>query len=747
MTGSATDPSTAVNTAGYTYNWTVTGPSTTLSGTGTPYSFTPEYGGTYTVSLTATDQLNKLTSKAFTSTFSVTNVTPTASFTGLPSSSPSGTAITLTASATDPSTAVNNKGYVFNWSVSGPNTNLTGTGATYTFIPEYGGSYTVTLTATDQLNELTSAKASSTTVISNVAPSPSFTGLPTSSPCGTAIVLTGTATDPSTADTAAGFTFSWTVTGPGTVTFTGSSSTASPKFTFTPIVGGKYSVLMTATDSDKLSGSTTQAFTVNDIAPSVLTLSAPSSVSEAATFSTSATFSDPDPTVTHTALWTWGDGTTSAGAIIAPNGSTPGSVTGSHLYSIPGAFTVTLTVTGSDSLTGKATAQITTNRSIILLDPTSSGALSLSGNSSINIPGSVFVNSKSSTAVVASGNATVKASGVFIVGGDQVSGNASLGTVTKGSTAIVDPLASLPAPTAGTTQTPVNLSGNSTETINPGDYCQISVSGNAVLTMNAGVYIITGGGLTISGNASISGTGVMIYNASASFPATSGTYTGITLSGNGSTKLTAPTSGTYSGILICQPSGNTKAMTISGNGEAGMSGVIYAPSASLTLSGNAQESLPLDVDDLIMSGNAVSDIMIRSVGSGIGPLVSLPPAAIVAPVTAGDVSSPAGPTLSKVATPALRPTQSSKTSDDRVSTASRVVTTTQTSGRSSSKTHRTQTQPGPAGPAKAASKLRATKSAVLRLLSRQNDAIPAQTAGESGIFEGARIARACRSCS
>ena len=495
LTGSATDPSTAVNTAGYTYNWTVTGPSTTLSGTGTPYSFTPEYGGTYTVSLTATDQLNKLTSKAFTSTFSVTNVTPTASFTGLPSSSPSGTAITLTASATDPSTAVNNKGYVFNWSVSGPNTNLTGTGATYTFIPEYGGSYTVTLTATDQLNELTSAKASSTTVISNVAPSPSFTGLPTSSPCGTAIVLTGTATDPSTADTAAGFTFSWTVTGPGTVTFTGSSSTASPKFTFTPIVGGKYSVLMTATDSDKLSGSTTQAFTVNDIAPSVLTLSAPSSVSEAATFSTSATFSDPDPTVTHTALWTWGDGTTSAGAIIAPNGSTPGSVTGSHLYSIPGAFTVTLTVTGSDSLTGKATAQITTNRSIILLDPTSSGALSLSGNSSINIPGSVFVNSKSSTAVVASGNATVKASGVFIVGGDQVSGNASLGTVTKGSTAIVDPLASLPVPTAGTTQTPVNLSGNSTETINPGDYCQISVSGNAVLTMNAGVYIITGGGL------------------------------------------------------------------------------------------------------------------------------------------------------------------------------------------------------------------------------------------------------------
>ena len=50
-----------------------------------------------------------------------------------------------------------------------------------------------------------------------------------------------------------------------------------------------------------------------------------------------------------------------------------------------------------------------------------------------------------------------------------------------------------------------NSHGNSTRTINPGIYSQITVSGNAKLTLNSGTYIIEGGGLTVTGNASISG--------------------------------------------------------------------------------------------------------------------------------------------------------------------------------------------------------------------------------------------------
>ena len=68
---------------------------------------------------------------------------------------------------------------------------------------------------------------------------------------------------------------------------------------------------------------------------------------------------------------------------------------------------------------------------------------------------------------------------------------------------MADPLANLPAPTAGTSNAAVNLSGNGTYTLNPGDYPSISVSGNVVLILNSGTYIIGSGGITISGNATV----------------------------------------------------------------------------------------------------------------------------------------------------------------------------------------------------------------------------------------------------
>ena len=55
-----------------------------------------------------------------------------------------------------------------------------------------------------------------------------------------------------------------------------------------------------------------------------------------------------------TAVWNWGDGTTSAGTVAEANGS--GSVAASHVYHVGGAYPVTLTVTDSDGASGKSTA-------------------------------------------------------------------------------------------------------------------------------------------------------------------------------------------------------------------------------------------------------------------------------------------------------------------------------------------------------------------------------------------------------
>src|SRR5262249_47020470 len=141
--------------------------------------------------------------------------------------------------------------------------------------------------------------------------------------------------------------------------------------------------------------------------------------------------------------------------------------------------------------------------------------------------------STSKTAVSASGNTQVNASATGV--------------------SLPDPLAGLASPstTGLTNYGAVNLTAGS-RAINPGIYSQINVSGNARLTLKSGIYTIEGGGFTVTGKASVSGAGVMIYNAGSNYPGTGGNFGGITLSGSGTFNLSAPTSGPYVGVLIFQ---------------------------------------------------------------------------------------------------------------------------------------------------------------------------------------------------
>jgi hypothetical protein len=237
--------------------------------------------------------------------------------------------------------------------------------------------------------------------------------------------------------------------------------------------------------------------------------------------------------------------------------------------------------------------------SIVVLNPTVKGALTLAGNASIAVPGVVLVDSSSTAAVSTSGNTVMSspmATGV----------------------AVPDPLAGLsgPSTTGPANYGALNLTKGS-QTICPGLYSQIKVSGNASLTMNPGVYIIEGGGFTVTGNAGVSGSGVMIYNGGSNYPGSGGSFGGITLSGNGTFNLAAPTTGAYAGVLIFQSRQNTRALSFSGNAMAGMTGTIYAANAVLSLSGNAQLTNPLVVGSLNLSGNvALTQTAAGSDGTG-----------------------------------------------------------------------------------------------------------------------------------
>jgi hypothetical protein len=102
--------------------------------------------------------------------------------------------------------------------------------------------------------------------------------------------------------------------------------------------------------------------------------------------------------------------------------------------------------------------------------------------------------------------------------------------------------------------------------------------------MEPGVYVIAGGGFAVNGSASVSGSGVVIYNGGSGK-----TFGGFTLSGSGSVNLSSPTTGAYAGILLFQSRDNMRAVDLSGSAVANLhGGVIYAPQALLNLGMSAQ---------------------------------------------------------------------------------------------------------------------------------------------------------------
>jgi hypothetical protein len=271
------------------------------------------------------------------------------------------------------------------------------------------------------------------------------------------------------------------------------------------------------------------------------------------------------------------------------------------------------------------TLTVTVADSIYVLNANASGALTLSGNAGINTPGLLMVDSNSATAITASGNASAEAANIEVVGGYQASGNATLSPApTTGIAAFGDPLAALAAPstTGLTSYGAESLSGNATATIQPGIYSRIAVSGNASLTMAPGTYIIEGGGLTVTGNASIAGIGVTIVNAGSNYPSAGGNYGGITLAGNGKFNLAAPTNGPDAGIAIYQSRDNTRALSLSGNASSGLTGTVYAANALVTLSGNAQLQGSFVVGSLNLSGN-VSQTQLAGGSGGSGDVAGI----------------------------------------------------------------------------------------------------------------------------
>jgi len=314
------------------------------------HTYTSE--GTFTVSVTVQDDDDS----SHTDTFQVTvylNTPPTAEAGG-PYSGDEGSAIPLDgATASDPDEDT----LTYAWSVddaavcsfddaSALNPNLTCSD---------DGTYQVTLAVDD--GQYDPVSDSATVTVNNVAPTATFgNDGPVDEGSSFTLSLSG-ASDPSTADTDAGFEYAFDCGDGSGYAFSTSSSAVCPTDD-----NGVRAVKGKIKDKDGGVTEYTASVTVNNVAPTIGAITAPIDPVDIndQPVSVEVAFSDPGTADTHDVTWDWGDETsdTQTGA-----GS---PATQGHAYAEAGVYVVTVTATDDDG--GSATG---TYEFIVIYDPDS----------------------------------------------------------------------------------------------------------------------------------------------------------------------------------------------------------------------------------------------------------------------------------------------------------------------------------------------------------------------------------------
>ncbi len=226
------------------------------------------------------------------------------------------------------------------------------------------------------------------------------------------------------------------------------------------------------------------------------------------------------------------------------------------------------------------------NACLLALSETASSAVDFNGSTDVDLANCIIAaNSSSPTSVTRSGAANVTADCVQTVG--KTSGIASNSRVSlscpqvrERSFKTPDPLALVVAP-SGTGCSSLNIpNGSGWKTINPGTYCDssLTVNGGKKIRFNSGTYIFKGTAISFLGNSEIEGTGVTIF-----------LYDGakIKTSANSIVNLLAPTSGTYPGILIYTAPDNPVSLDFSGGTTQKLQGFIYNPKGHIDFKGDA----------------------------------------------------------------------------------------------------------------------------------------------------------------
>lgn len=224
---------------------------------------------------------------------------------------------------------------------------------------------------------------------------------------------------------------------------------------------------------------------------------------------------------------------------------------------------------------------------LCLMAASGAGELAASGTATVTWAGPATADSTSPAAITATGNAHLSGSSLFSPGGETVSGNAKVALsspLTKGSAS--DPFYWFSAPAQISPTQSISLSAQQSGSASPGTYSGITVSGQAHLSLQPGLYVLTGP-LTISGQATVSGTGVTFELSCAKYPAPCSSAAGVTISGNASLNLDGGATGPGQGFVFLASPGVTVPFTVSGSAQVDLTGLVYGGSLSIIASGSA----------------------------------------------------------------------------------------------------------------------------------------------------------------
>ncbi len=320
------------------YSWNF-GDGTPVDDAGTSTSIQRAYAsrGTYTVTLTVTNNYGQTNTSTHTL---IVDDPPTAAFTPSATVAAPGATVNFNASASTPGASggtIND--YSWNFGDGTPVDDTSGTAAA-SHAYATPGTYTVTLTTTDDLG----ATDTATQQITVDMPTAAFTSSATVSAPGATVSFDASgSTDPEGTIT----DYSWNL-GNGHTVDTGST----PSLQFRFWHRGARTVTLTVTNNYGQTNASTHTLIVDDPPTAAFTPSA-SVAAPGATVSFNASASAPGAsggTITDYS-WNFGDGT--------PVDDTTTNAAASHAYASPGIYTVALTTTDDLGVTDTATQQIT----------------------------------------------------------------------------------------------------------------------------------------------------------------------------------------------------------------------------------------------------------------------------------------------------------------------------------------------------------------------------------------------------